>query len=110
MSAFSERVRQDILKIEELSKLTSGRVRIKKKTGNPPNKIILELNYPTAPSSSYPDKIQKKTEVRIELLSRYPFQEPLASITTPIFHPNVYSSGKICLRSEERRVGNECRL
>jgi DNA-directed RNA polymerase subunit RPC12/RpoP len=36
------------------------------------------------------------TEVKIELLSRYPFQEPSATITTPVYHPNVYSSGKIC--------------
>lgn len=93
----SERVVHDLRKIEELSKSVNGRVKIKSLSGNPTNKIILELDYPTAPSTNYPKQVQQRTEVRIELLSRYPFQEPSATITTPIYHPNVYSSGKICL-------------
>ena len=97
MSARDERVVQDIRKIEELSKSVGGRVRITKKSGNPVSQMVLELDYPTAPSKKYPSAVQKKTEVKIELLSRYPFQEPAATITTPIYHPNVYTSGKICL-------------
>jgi ubiquitin-protein ligase len=95
MSAFTERIIQDIRKIEELSQSVNGRIKIKNKLGNPVNKIIIELDYPTVPSSSYPQKVQRITEVRIELLSRYPFEEPTATITTPIYHPNVYGSGKI---------------
>ncbi|WP_445177702.1 ubiquitin-conjugating enzyme E2 [Pseudomonas sp. McL0111] len=97
MSAFAERVLQDLRKIEELSKAVAGRVSIKDTTGNPINVINLELDFPTAPSSKYPSQVQNKTLVKIELLSRYPFQEPLATITTPIYHPNVYSSGRVCL-------------
>jgi len=96
MSAFSERIIQDIRKIEELSNTVAGRVKIKSKSGNPVNNIVLEIAFPTAPSSNYPQQVQDKTEVRIELLSNYPFKEPLATITTPIYHPNVYGSGKIC--------------
>lgn len=97
MSAFAERVLQDLRKIEELSKAVAGRVVIKGTAGNPINVINLELDFPTAPSSKYPSQVQNKTLVKIELLSRYPFQEPLATITTPIYHPNVYSSGRVCL-------------
>jgi len=100
MSASVERVKQDIRKLEELSRSLNGRVRVKSTSGTPVNRIVVELDYPTAPSSAYPDKIQRKTEVIIELLSRYPFQEPTAKITTPVFHPNVYASGKICLGSK----------
>ncbi len=96
MSAFAERVKQDLIKIRDLSESFDGRVKIKATSGNPVSKIILELDFPTAPSSDFPAKVQKSTEVKIELLSRYPFQEPSAVITTPIFHPNVYSSGQIC--------------
>jgi ubiquitin-protein ligase len=96
MSISAERIKQDLLKITELSKSVNGRVKIISTTGNPVNEILLEINYPTAPSKNYPRQVQQKTEVKIELLSRYPFQEPKASITTPIFHPNVYSSGQIC--------------
>mgnify|MGYP000076585332 CR=1 FL=1 len=96
MTAFSERINQDLRKIKEFSDSIGGRVKIKKQSGNPVNSLILEINYPTAPSKNYPAQVQKTTEVHIKLLSRYPFQEPEATITTPIFHPNVYRSGKIC--------------
>lgn len=96
MTISAERVKQDLRKIEELSKSVNGRVQVKSTSGNPANRIVLEIDYPTAPSKDYPKKVQQKTEVKIELLSRYPFQEPSATITTPIYHPNVYNSGKIC--------------
>ena len=97
MAISSERIKQDLLKIEALSRATNHKVKIKSKSGNPVNKIILELDYPTAPSEDYPSTIQYTTTVEIELLSRYPFQEPNATITSPILHPNVYRSGKVCL-------------
>lgn len=97
MTISTERIKQDLRKIDELSKSVNDRVKVKSTSGNPVNSIVLEIDYPTAPSSDFPKKIQQKTEVKIELLSRYPFQEPSATITTPIYHPNVYSSGKICL-------------
>jgi hypothetical protein len=37
------------------------------------------------------------TRVTIDLPSRYPLTAPTAAIRTPILHPNVYSSGQICL-------------
>lgn len=97
MTISAERIKQDLRKIDELSKSVNDRVKVKSISGNPVNIIVLEIDYPTAPSSDFPQKIQQKTEVKIELLSRYPFQEPSATITTPVYHPNVYSSGKICL-------------
>lgn len=97
MSISAERIKQDLRKIDELSKSVNGRIKVKSTSGNPVSKILLELDYPTASSKDYPRKVQQKTEVKIELLSRYPFQEPSATITTPIYHPNVYGSGKICL-------------
>lgn len=100
MSISAERIIQDLRKIEELSKSVNGRVKVKSTSGNPVNIILLEIDYPTAPSTDYPNRIQQKTEVKIELLSRYPFQEPSATIITPIYHPNVYSSGKVCLGSK----------
>lgn len=96
MSAFAERVKQDLIRLEALSKATGNRVQVKSTQGNPVNKIVLQLQYATAPSGSYPIEVQKSTEVKIELLSKYPFQGPNATIVTPIYHPNVYTSGKIC--------------
>ncbi|MEZ8096728.1 ubiquitin-conjugating enzyme E2 [Photobacterium swingsii] len=96
MSAYTTRVQEDLRKIELLNRETGGRVNIISKVGNPVREIVIELAYPTAGSDNYPNIVQQNTTVKIDLLSRYPFQEPGAKITTPIFHPNVYSSGQIC--------------
>lgn len=96
MSAFATRVQEDLRKIDLLSRETGGRVKVISKTGNPVREIIIELVYPTAGSSNFPNAVQHSTTVKIDLLSRYPFQEPSAKIVTPIHHPNVYASGQIC--------------
>jgi LSD1 subclass zinc finger protein len=97
MTAFSERRTQDLQKLRELSVQTRGRITVTRVTGNPPSEIEIELRFRTAPSSQYPRAVQDVTRVAITLPSRYPFQEPSATIQTPILHPNVYSSGKVCL-------------
>ncbi|SIT45330.1 hypothetical protein BN2475_540056 [Paraburkholderia ribeironis] len=97
MGAIEERIAQDLQKLSSLSAQTGGRVRVVGTAGNPTRRIDVELHYRTAPSRDYPRKVQEVTAVRIELMSRYPFVEPSAVITTPVFHPNVFPSGKICL-------------
>jgi LSD1 subclass zinc finger protein len=95
-SAFEERRQEDIKKLRELESATRGRVRVLKVVGNPANQIELLLVCKTAPGARFPEEVSDQTRVRIELPARYPFQEPSAVITTKIFHPNVYASGKIC--------------
>jgi predicted Zn finger-like uncharacterized protein len=97
MSVIDERIAQDLQKLTNLSKQTNGRVRVMSVSGKPAKRIDIELSYPTAPTRDYPKRIQSTTALKIELMSRYPFVEPSAVITTPIFHPNVFASGKICL-------------
>ncbi|MFM0039342.1 ubiquitin-conjugating enzyme E2 [Paraburkholderia strydomiana] len=97
MSAIDERIAQDLEKLANLSKQTNGRVRVVGVIGTPAKRIDVELDYPTAPTRDYPKRVQNTTALKIELMSRYPFVEPTAAITTPIFHPNVFASGKICL-------------
>lgn len=36
-------------------------------------------------------------KVRIDFSPDYPSQAPVVSFTPPIFHPNVYTSGRVCL-------------
>lgn len=100
MDASGERRLQDLLKVQQLGKLTDGRVKVVSTAGSPLNEVVIELDYPTAPSGDYPARVQRPTRVKIELSAEYPFKEPTAVITTPIYHPNIYSSGRICFGSK----------
>ncbi len=97
MSAFDERRAQDMQKLRQLAEKAPTRLVIGRVTGTPPNKIDMELRFKTAPSRQYPAAVQDVTRITIDLPSRYPLTAPTAAIRTPIFHPNVYSSGQICL-------------
>jgi hypothetical protein len=59
--------------------------------------LDLELRYATARSERYPTDVTRQTRLRIALSSRYPFSPPTATVLTPIWHPNVYAAGVICL-------------
>ena len=97
MKAVSDRILQDINKLKELSSKTNNKISINRTEGSPPNAVFLHFKYVTAPDSSFPSKKQDLSEVRIDLANNYPFNEPTAKFLTPIYHPNVYESGKICL-------------
>jgi uncharacterized Zn-finger protein len=60
-------------------------------------RFVVELAYATAGSAAYPGRRQDRTRIVIDLPSRYPFEPPRATITTPILHPNVFASGLVCL-------------
>ena len=97
MSAFADRRTEDVRKLHDLAGRSDGKLRILRTVGNPPSEISVALNLKTARNSSYPREVQDGIRVVINFPARYPFQEPSARIETPIFNPNVYTSGLICL-------------
>jgi len=97
MSAVSSRILEDIEKIKKLSAKTNNRISINRTEGQPPNAVFIDFKYNTVPDSSFPSNKLQLSTVKIDLSNRYPFQEPTAKFVTPIFHPNVFESGKICL-------------
>ncbi len=99
MSPVAARVTEDLRRLEELSKITNNKVKILRSSGSPVNHIEIELSYPTIPSNSYPISKQEISVIHIDFLDSYPFQAPRLTVKTPIFHPNVYTSGLICLGS-----------
>ena len=96
MSAGDERRREDIKRLQSICTASSGRLQILSTRGDPAREVTIEIACRTAASAGYPVDVTPRTKVRIQFPDRYPFQEPLAEIQTPIFHPNVYSSGRIC--------------
>jgi ubiquitin-protein ligase len=97
MSAFEERRVQDLQKLTQLAEQSRARMKVARVAGRPPNEIDIELHLKTAPSRHYPRVVQDVTRLTISLPSRYPLVEPAVTIKTPILHPNVYTSGRICL-------------
>jgi len=97
MSAFDQRRIEDLQKLRQLAAHAPSRLKLGRVSGNPPHEIELELMFKTAPSQNYPNAVQERTVVVITMPVKYPLSPPSATIKTPILHPNVYSSGLICL-------------
>lgn len=102
MSPVAARVTEDLKRLKELSKLTNNKIKVLRTSGLPVNHIEIELGYPTVSSSNYPLMKQEKSLIHIDLLDNYPFAEdktewPKITVKTPIFHPNIFVSGLICL-------------
>lgn len=97
MNAHDQRRMQDIQKLEQLQRSSQGLLQLANVKGSPPSEVEVHFNLKVAPSERYPKEIGKLTKCVISLPARYPFVEPSVTITTPILHPNVYTSGRICL-------------
>lgn len=97
MTAHATRREQDVIKLKTLAIKSGGKIRVIGVSGSPPNSVEVEIHLPTAGDKTYPRNVQKSTRLVIELGLRYPFVEPRVVIKTPMFHPNVYSSGQVCL-------------
>jgi ubiquitin-protein ligase len=63
------------------------------------DRVTLELALPTASSAQYPHQVQAKCGIEIQLPLRYPFAAPTAKMLSPLWHPNVFANGNICLGS-----------
>lgn len=87
-----ERIDSDISKIGELSENSSGKAKL---VSFKNNKVIIELLFKTIENKD--GKITQKSNIEMVLPSNYPFTGPKVTFTTKIFHPNVYTSGLVCL-------------
>lgn len=85
----------DLARLRALAQTSAGKISVLQDSR--PDRYIVELRYLTAGSRDYPRVKQPASRVVIDLGARYPFQPPAASVVTPIFHPNVFSSGLVCL-------------
>ena len=96
MSAHTLRREADIARLRELAAQSGGRLELRElpvRIGLP---IRLALRCRTASSSAYPQAAEERVALRIDLPSRYPFERPVLTVESRIFHPNIFPSGVIC--------------
>jgi LSD1 subclass zinc finger protein len=97
MTAFHARRDEDVAKLRELEKKTGGKIRVLKVNGSPISEISLRYFVRTAKDDKYPNASITEVDAAIQLGSRYPFDAPTVTLSTKVFNPNVYTSGKVCL-------------
>ena len=91
------RLQSDLERLQTLAASSGGRISLLAGPSVASPFATVELRYATAGSDRYPAERRELTRVGISLPARYPFQPPLAAVQTPIWHPNVFASGTICL-------------
>lgn len=97
MSAFNARRDEDLRKLKALELSTNGQVRILSTSGNPISRISVRLKVWTAADATFPANGIGEVDAQIQLSARYPFDEPALSISSKVFNPNIYTSGRVCL-------------
>ena len=90
----------DIERVRLLAAASGGRIGIVTLpvAGRP--RFVLDLGYATAGSHRYPEVRQAASRIAIDLGPRHPFQPPVTTVLTPVFHPHVFDSGVVCIGSK----------
>ena len=97
MDAFALRLTADRERLQALASGSGGKIVLQRLPSPAQPKAQLQLRYRTAASNAYPLTASDASTLVLEFASRYPFVAPVAKLTTPILHPNVWESGVICL-------------
>lgn len=103
-SAHNLRRQADLDRLRQLAARSGGRLELLETGGlgggaggtGHGQPLRLAIGCRTAGSSSYPQTSQHGVTLRIDLPSRYPFQRPVLTVESPIFHPNIFASGVVC--------------
>jgi len=93
----SVRLRADVAALQALASASRGRFEFEVLPTEARPEALLHLTCSTAGSARYPVQRESRVTIHIALPERYPFQAPVATVRTPIYHPNVFPSGVICL-------------
>lgn len=96
MSAHRLRREADIVRLRALAARSGGRVEVLAAEPEPGPPIRVGVRCRTAGSDAYPASAQGRVAIRIDLPARYPFERPVVTIETPVFHPNVFPNGVVC--------------
>lgn len=95
-SAHVLRRQADLARLRELAASSSGRLVITEATERIGRPIRVTLAVRTVASERHPADAPAEVRLRFDLPARYPFERPVVTVESPIFHPNVFTSGVIC--------------
>lgn len=96
VSAHTLRREADMVRLRELAVRSGGRLELLEVSARSGRPFRLGIHCRTAASSDYPRMPQNGVTLRIDLPARYPFERPVLTVETRIFHPNIFASGVIC--------------
>ncbi len=96
-SAGAARREVDIAHLRKLAAASGGLLQVLAEPSPGKPRFELQLALRTAGSRRYPEQHQSQCRVLITLDPRHPFLPPAATVLTPIFHPNVFESGVVCM-------------
>jgi len=91
------RLQSDVELLRALAAAAQGRIVLESLPSEARPELTVVLACATAGSARYPAQRESSVTIHVALPERYPFQAPVATVRTPIFHPNVFASGVICL-------------
>ncbi len=97
MNARDKRIQEDLRRLGQLADEYPSVICVAESNGNPVSALVLRIDLPTPASRDYPSTVQPSSTIHIDLPARYPFDAPKVTILTPIWNPNVYPSGLVCL-------------
>jgi hypothetical protein len=86
--------------LSQLCLQSAGRLRvIDSGDAGSPIRLSLRMWMPISPAYPHQPATDRRAEhqLRIVLPQRYPFAKPQVYLEEPVFHPNVFSSGLLCL-------------
>lgn len=92
------RLRNDYKRIRDLVN-RSDLIRIKLTDGDPPEKYLIQFTCRGVEKLTSTGRpiYRDVHEVSIYLHAEYPLKQPQLKWRTPIFHPNIHSTGAVCI-------------
>ncbi|MDB9322751.1 ubiquitin-conjugating enzyme E2 [Nodularia spumigena CS-591/04] len=98
MGIREKRLENDFKELTAFVNSSCGKLAIISTQGQPPHQYVIEYRCRGIEKLQGTEPVFRTTHrVEINIGSNYPKEKPDAKFLTPIFHPNVYSSLRVCL-------------
>lgn len=97
MSQLPLRWQADIERLRALAAASVGRLGLLALPRPGAPRFVIELDVETVGSPGWPHDRQPRSRIAIDLAPRHPFEPPVATLLSRVFHPHVFTSGVVCV-------------